>query len=77
MSGNNVYITWPNNDTGHWNVFFAKSTDNGKSFEKTIILSAPNSGHTVDKDTQITVSGPNVYVTWWNNKTGVRLFNSN
>jgi hypothetical protein len=71
VSGNNVYITWPNNDTGHWNVFFAKSTDNGKIFGKTIILSAPNKGHTVDKDTQITVSGPNVYVTWWNNTTGV------
>jgi hypothetical protein len=30
VSGNNLYMAWPNNDTGHWNVFFAKSTDGGK-----------------------------------------------
>src|SRR5207253_11339241 len=24
-SGNSLYMAWPNNDTGHWNVFFAKS----------------------------------------------------
>jgi len=23
-SGNNVYTSWSNNDTGHWNVFFAE-----------------------------------------------------
>ena len=23
-SGNNVFMAWPNNDTGHWNVFFAE-----------------------------------------------------
>jgi hypothetical protein len=31
LSGNNLYMAWPNNDTGHWNVFFAKSTDAGKT----------------------------------------------
>jgi hypothetical protein len=31
LSGNNLYMAWPNNDTGHWNVFFAKSTDGGKT----------------------------------------------
>jgi hypothetical protein len=40
-------MAWPNNDTGHWNVFFAKSSDGGKTL-KTIIISAPNKGHTVD-----------------------------
>jgi hypothetical protein len=70
-SGSNLYVAWPNNDTGHWNVFFAKSTDSGKSFRKIIILSAPNTGHIIDSNTQIAASGSDVYVTWWNNKTGV------
>jgi hypothetical protein len=68
-SGNNVFMAWPNNDTGHWNVFFAKSTDGGKTL-KTIMISAPNKGPTVDLNTQISASGSNVYVTWWSNKTG-------
>jgi hypothetical protein len=33
VSGNNLYVAWPNNDTGHWNVFFAKSTDGGKTLK--------------------------------------------
>ncbi|MER5174920.1 MAG: hypothetical protein ABJB76_01895 [Candidatus Nitrosocosmicus sp.] len=69
-SGNNVYTAWPDNSTGHWNVFFAKSTDNGKTFGKTIILSSPNPGNTIYKNTQIAASASSVYVTWWTNKTG-------
>jgi hypothetical protein len=72
-SGSNVYMAWPNNDTGHWNVFFAKSTDGGKTFTKNIMLSAPNKGHVVDQDIQIAASGSNVYVTWWTNKTGILM----
>jgi hypothetical protein len=68
-SGNNLYMVWPNNDTGHWNVFFAKSTDGGKTL-KTMMISAPNKGHTIDLNTQISASGSNVYVTWWTNKSG-------
>jgi hypothetical protein len=71
-SGNNLYMAWPNDDTGHWNVFFAKSTDAGKTL-KTIMISAPNKGHTVDLNTQISASGANVYVTWWTNKTGTDM----
>jgi hypothetical protein len=69
-SANNVYIAWNNNDTGHWNVFFVKSTDGGKTFAKNMMLSAPNKGHVVDQNVQIAASGSNVYVTWWTNKTG-------
>ncbi|PWU79111.1 MAG: hypothetical protein DLM72_19105 [Candidatus Nitrosopolaris wilkensis] len=71
-SGNNLYMAWPNNDTGHFNVFFAKSTDGGKTF-KTMMISAPNKGHTVDFNTQISASSSNVYVTWWTNKTGILI----
>jgi hypothetical protein len=72
VSGNNLYMAWPNNDTGHWNVFFAKSTDGGKTL-KTMMISAHNSGNTIDQNTEIAGSGSNVYVTWWTNKTGVLM----
>jgi hypothetical protein len=71
-SGSNVYMAWPNNDTGHWNVFFAKSTDGGKTL-KTMMISAPNKGNTIDQNTEIAASGNNIYVTWWTNKTGVLM----
>src|SRR5438132_11273324 len=71
-SGSNVYMAWPNNDTGHWNIFFAKSTDGGKTL-KTMMISAPNKGNTIDQNTEIAASGNNVYVTWWTNKTGVLM----
>ena len=65
-------MAWPNNDTGHWNIFFAKSTDGGKTL-KTITLSAPNKGNTINQNTEISASGSNVYVTWWTNKTGTLM----
>ena len=65
-------MAWTNNDTGHWKVFFTKSTDGGKTL-KTMMISAPNKGHTVDQNVQIAASGSNVYVTWWTNKTGVLM----
>jgi hypothetical protein len=71
-SGNNVFMAWPNNDTGHWNVFFAKSTDSGKTL-KIMMISEPNKGNAVDRNTEIAASGSNVYVTWWTNKTGVLM----
>lgn len=71
-SGSNVYMAWTNNDTGHWNVFFAKSTDGGNSF-KTMIISIPNKGSIVNQNTEIYSSGTNVYVTWWTNKTGTLM----
>ena len=72
-TGNNtVFMAWTNNDSGHWNVFFAKSTDGGKTL-KTMMISSPNKGHAVDLNTEIAASGSNVYVTWWTNKTGVLM----
>lgn len=62
----------PNNDTGHWNVFFAKSTDGGKTL-KIMMISATNIGNTIDQNTEIAASGSNVYVSWWTNKTGVLM----
>ncbi len=69
-SGKNVYMTWPSNSTGHWNVLFAKSTDAGNTFKTLYTLSSPNTGKTADFGTNIGASGSNIYVYWWTNKTG-------
>ena len=39
-SGDNVYVTWWDNKTGNWEVFFARSTDNGETFGNTIMLNS-------------------------------------
>ena len=68
VSGNNnVYLTWWDNKTGNNEVFFAGSNDGGKTFGKPINLSNAKGG---SADSQIAASGKNVYVTWWDNKTG-------
>jgi len=46
--------------------------DGGKSL-KTMMISAPNKGQTVELNTQISASGSNVYVTWRTNKTGTLM----
>ncbi len=33
LAGNNLNNEWQNNDTGHWNLFSAKSTDGGKTLK--------------------------------------------
>src|SRR5919199_4930513 len=69
VSGNNnIYLTWWDNKTGNNEVFFAGSNDGGKSFGKPINLSNDKGG---SADSQIaTLDNNNVYVTWWDNKTG-------
>jgi hypothetical protein len=68
LSGNNIYLTWWDNKTGNNEVFFASSTDNGKTFDTPINLSNAKGA---SADSQIATSQNNVYVTWWDNKTGV------
>src|SRR5215211_5920340 len=68
-SGDNVYVTWWDNKTGNWEVFFARSIDNGETFDNAINLSNAMGR---SEDSNIAASGDNVYVTWWDNKTGTR-----
>src|SRR5712691_8631618 len=68
VSGDNVYLTWWDNKTGNNEVFFARSTDNGKTFDTPINLSNAKGA---SADSQIAVAQNNVYVTWWDNKTGI------
>ena len=67
VSGNNVYVTWENNGLGNFEVFVAKSTDNGDTFTFPVNVSnddAPSGAP------QITASGKNVYVSWMDKTSG-------
>jgi hypothetical protein len=68
-SGNYVYVVWWDNKTENWEVFFARSTDNGRTFEQPLNLSN-NTGRS--ENAQIFALEENVYVTWWDNSTGTR-----
>jgi hypothetical protein len=67
VSGKNIYLTWWDNKTGNNEVFFAGSSNGGKSFRNPINLSNATGG---SADSQIAASDSNVYVAWWDNKTG-------
>jgi hypothetical protein len=63
VSGNNVYIVSWDKKTGNWEVFLARSTDGGKTFEKTVNLS--NSSDTRSDRAGILADANNVYVAYW------------
>ncbi|MDQ3836091.1 MAG: hypothetical protein M3270_04060 [Thermoproteota archaeon] len=62
-SGNNVYVAWSGNDTGHLEIIFRASSDNGQTFSDKINLS--NSPGVNSVDPQISASDNHVYITWW------------
>jgi hypothetical protein len=67
VSGNNVYVTWENNGLGNFEVFVAKSNDNGNTFASPVNISndaAPSGAP------QIVSSGKNVYVSWMDKTPG-------
>lgn len=59
----NVYIAWPSNKTGNNEVMFKASTDGGKTFSDKMNLS--NSTKSESVNAQMSASGSNVYVSWW------------
>jgi hypothetical protein len=63
ISGDNVYITWPTNETGNDEVVFRASTDGGSTFADKINLS--NSTNSDSQDVEMAADGGNVVVTWW------------
>jgi hypothetical protein len=64
ISGDNVYVAWPTNDTiGNEEVMFRASTDAGQTFGNKINLS-----NTTDADStraEIDSDADSVVVTWW------------
>ncbi len=74
-SGNNVYVASWDKKTGNWEVFVARSTDNGTTFEDSVNLS--NSPKSRSDDAHIFALNDNVYTTWWEtskNGTTVPVF---
>ncbi|MGA9519823.1 MAG: sialidase family protein [Myxococcaceae bacterium] len=60
-SGNAVYITWQDDSVGAGDVFLARSTNGGQSFEAPVNLSA-DAGPSVEP--QLAAVGGSVYVVW-------------
>jgi hypothetical protein len=63
ISDDNVYLAWPTNKTGNYEVMFRASTDSGVTFTDKINLS--NSTDAESQDVQIAADNDNVIVTWW------------
>jgi len=62
-AGDNVYIVWGSNKTGHPEVMFRASTDGGQTINDKLNLS--NSSENDSTDVAITAGGNRVTVTWW------------
>jgi hypothetical protein len=71
VSGDNLYVAWWGNGTGNSEVMFKASNDNGQTFGDKINLSNSTNGTSVEAG--VAASGNNVYVTYWDNKTGVGM----
>jgi hypothetical protein len=63
ISGDNIYVAWPTNKTGNYEVMFRASMDGGSTFTDKINLS--NSTDAESQDVQIAADNDNVVVTWW------------
>jgi hypothetical protein len=60
---NNVYVVWTDNTSGHKEILFRMSTNQGKAFGKVLTISDEN---TNAYHPEITASGTNVFVIWNN-----------
>ncbi|HET6727146.1 MAG TPA: sialidase family protein [Nitrososphaeraceae archaeon] len=60
---NNVYVVWTDNTSGHKEVLFRMSTNQGTAFGKAIPISDENA---IAYHPEITASGTNVFVIWNN-----------
>lgn len=66
-SGDNLYIVWPDNKTGNWELFFTKSENGGATFETPFNISNNTS---FSANATILSHENHVSITWWDNKTG-------
>jgi len=67
INGHNVYVAWTDNSTGKGDIYFKRSTNDGRSFDRPIPISG-NAG--VSENPKVLVNGHNVYVAWTDNSTG-------
>ena len=66
--GNKEYVVWWDNSTGNWEVFLAKSTDGGKTFDSPINISNTPDARSVGA--RMIAQGDNVYIAWMDIKPG-------
>ncbi|MDQ4074454.1 MAG: hypothetical protein M3162_09165 [Thermoproteota archaeon] len=66
-SNETLYVVWPDNQTGNWDIFFTRSMDGGRSFDNAINISNDSSS---SSNPSIVSFGNQVSVSWWDNKTG-------
>lgn len=64
-SGNTVHLTWNQVTLDSADIFYAKSNDIGKTFSVPINLSNSTEFSQTVRDSQIAVSGNNVFIVWW------------
>ena len=65
--GNNTFVVWQDNSTGHHEIFLRKSSNGGSTFDNPINLSNNNSSSLFP---QISSFGNNTFVVWQDNSTG-------
>lgn len=80
ITGDNIYVAWPTNMTGNYEVMFRASTDAGKTFGDKINLS--NTTNANSTRVEIDSDANSVVVTWWEtNQTSdvpvIRISNDN
>jgi len=69
-SGNYVYATWYEQDSGgRYDVYFISSSDNGSTFGNKVNLSLGD-GNTLQPNPAISTAGGTVYVTWQDSTQG-------
>ncbi len=66
-SGDNLYVVWPDNKTGNWELFFTKSENGGYTFDAPLNISNNTS---FSANATIISHDNHVSITWWDNKTG-------
>ena len=66
-SGNSLYIVWPDNKTGNWELFFTRSVDGGHTFDIPVNISNNTS---FSANATIIAHENHVSISWWDNKTG-------
>lgn len=82
--GKNISIVWLDDSSGYRDVFFKRSIDGGKTFEKTINLGnntglsgTPQISVSKDNSSDIDSNSINVHIVWHDSSDGIVLRNSN
>jgi len=68
--GENVHVIWREKTPKSTYIYYSKSNDGGISFNDHINLSRQSNDPRITRDTQMALSGDNVYVVWYENIPG-------